>query len=186
MNIKNPNELVGKEVVDTNGEMIGWIDKTWNSWSTEYPGHFFGIRPDECVKDTWFRGSHKLIPIYSDYIKEVGDKITLTKTVKDLFQYWNKSFHYGPLTWQTDELFEKPVYDRNYSRVGTFYTWVEYEGTVDTYGCFIDPYLCDIWKLPTNTILPIPTHYIHYVKDGITLDKTLDELKQFWKQYFTF
>ena len=37
MKIENPTELVGKEVVDTNGNTIGWIDKTWNSWNQEYP-----------------------------------------------------------------------------------------------------------------------------------------------------
>ena len=47
MKISNPRELVGKEVVDQNGKPVGWIDKTWSSWNQEYPGWFFGIKPNE-------------------------------------------------------------------------------------------------------------------------------------------
>jgi len=50
-----------------------------------------------------------------------------------------------------DDLIEKPVYDRNHSRVGIFYAWVESNGTFKNYGCFVDPYLCDNWKMPFNT-----------------------------------
>jgi len=85
-----------------------------------------------------------------------------------------------------DDLVEKPVFDRNYSRVGTFYAWTESDGTFKNYGCFVDPYLCDIWKMPFNTMMPMPTEYITDVKDTVTLNKTLDELRAYWKQYFNF
>ena len=72
MKINNPQEFIGKEVCDANGNTVGTVDKWWNSWNMEYPGYFFGIRTTENTKDTWFRGTTKLIPIYSDYIQELG------------------------------------------------------------------------------------------------------------------
>ena len=186
MKIEKPHELIGKEVVDTNGSVIGTIDKTWNSWNIEYPGHFFGIRPTENAKDTWFRGTNKLIPIYSDYIKEYADQITLNKTMDELGKFWNKVVPCGDTTWPTDDLIEKPVYDKNHSRVGTFCGWVESDGTYQNYGVFVDPFICDVWKMPYNTLMPMPTDYITDVKDTISLNRTLDELKEHWKQYFNF
>jgi len=185
MKVNNPHELVGKEVCDVNGNTIGTIDKWWNSWNTEYPGYFFGIRTTENTKDTWFRGTSKLFPIYSDYIKEWGVNITLNKTIDELGRFWNKAVPCGNTTCPTDDLIEKPVFDKNHSRVGTFFGWVESDGTFKNYGCFVDPYLCDAWKVPYNTIMPVPTDF-HYVKDTITLDKTLDELKNYWQQYHKF
>ena len=68
MKIQNPQELVGKVVRDTQGKDIGIIDKTWKSWNDESPGFFFGIRPHQNTRDHYFRGTNKLIPIYSDYL----------------------------------------------------------------------------------------------------------------------
>ena len=84
MKVNNPHEVVGKEVFDANGKTIGTIDKTWNSWNQEYPGPFFGIKPNENTRDTWFRGTNKLIPIYSDYIREITEHISLSKTTEEL------------------------------------------------------------------------------------------------------
>jgi sporulation protein YlmC with PRC-barrel domain len=186
MKVNNPHELIGKEICDAKGNTIGTIDKCWNSWNQEYPGYFFGIKTYDNIRDTWFRGTTKLIPIYSDYIREVGERITLSKTTEELGRFWNKTVHFGPKTWPMDDLVEKPVFDRNYSRVGTFYAWTESDGTFKNYGCFVDPYLCDIWKMPFNTMMPMPTEYITDVKDTVTLNKTLDELRAYWKQYFNF
>ena len=178
----NPNELVGKEVVDANGNAIGTIDKTWNSWNQEYPGYFFGIKTYQNTRDTWFRGTSKLIPIYSDYIRQTDDRVTLNKSMDELCRFWNKAVPCGTTTCPTDELFEKPVYDKNNSRVGTFWGWVESNGTYQLYGVWLDPYLCDVWRFPYNTLLPIPPNFVYHVKDTITLDKTLDELKGYWEQ----
>ena len=186
MKVNNPHELVGKEVYDTNGTTIGTVDKYWNSWNTDYPGYFFGIRPTENTKDTWFRGTFKLIPIYSDYIRYADDRVTLNKTTEDLGRFWNKAVHFGTVTCPTDEVVEKPVYDKNNSRIGTFYPWVESDGTFKNWGVLLDPYLCETWNIPYNTLMPIPTNYITDVKDTITLDKTLDELKKYWKQHHKF
>jgi sporulation protein YlmC with PRC-barrel domain len=186
MKIDNPHELVEKEVVDTHGNTIGWIDKYWNSWNQDYPGHFFGIRPNENTRGTWFRGTTKLIPIYSDYIREVADRITLNKTTEELGKFWNKTVYCGPFTCPTDTLVERPVFDKNHSRVGTFNSWVETDGTYKHYGVFVDPFLCDTWKIPPNTIMPMPTDYINTVQDTIYLDKTLDELREYWKQHYPF
>jgi len=186
MKISNPRELVGKEVVDQNGKPVGWIDKTWSIWNQEYPGWFFGIKPNENTRDTYFRGTYKLFQIYIDYIREVGEHVTLNKTMDDLHHYWMKTVSCGSATCPTDELIEKPVFDKNYSRVGTFFSWVESGGTFQSYGCLIDPYLCETWNMPYNTLMPIPTNCITDVKDTITLDKTLDELKEYWKQHHKF
>jgi hypothetical protein len=183
MNINNPHELIGKEVCDANGNTIGIVDKYWNSWNTEYPGYFFGIRSTENTKDTWFRGTEKLVPIYSDYIRDWTDKITINKTMDELGRFWNKTVPCGPTTCPTDDLMEKPIFDKNHSRVGTFFAWVETDGTFKNYGCFVDPYLCDTWNVPHNTLMPVPPDCFHYAKDTITLDKTLVELKEYWTQY---
>ncbi len=184
MKITNPHELIGKEVVDTNGNNLGWIDKTWNSWNQEYPGTFFGVKTNENARHTFFRGANKLVPIYSDYIREIGEQVTLNKTMDDLCRYWIKTVPCGPTTCPIDELVEKPVYDKNRSRVGTFFSWVESSGTYQNYGCLVDPFLCETWKVPHNTLMPIPPNYITDVKDTVSLDKTLDELKEYWKQHF--
>ena len=186
MKIDNPQYLVGKEVYDANGNTIGKVDKYWKSWNTEFPGYFFGIRPNENTRDTWFRGTHKLYPIYSDYIKEYQDHVTLNKTIEQLGRYWNKAVPCGNTSCPTDELIDKPIYDKNHSRVGTFYGWVESDGTYKHYCCFIDPYLAETWNFPTNTMFPMPTNYFWDVKDTITLDKTLDELHEYWKNNWNF
>jgi len=185
MKVNNPHEIVGKEVVDPNGKTIGTIDKMWNSWNLEYPGHFFGIRPNENTRDTLFRGTNKLIPIYSDYIREITEHVTLSKTAEELSRFWNKPVQCGHKTCPTDELIDMPIYDKDYSRVGTFYSWVESDGTYKNFGALVDPFICDTDKVPCNTLMPIPTNYIADVKDTITLDKTLDELKEYWKQQTT-
>ena len=184
MKVSKPHELVGKEVVDTNGNTIGWIDKTWNSWNKDYPGWFFGIKPNENTRNTCFRGTYKLYPIYSDYIREVGECVTLNKTMDELCRYWNKTVHCGETTCPTDQLVEMSVYDKNYSRVGTFQSFVASDGPSYQYGVLLDPYLYETWNLPYNTLMPIPTNYITHVKDTVYLDKTLDELRAYWKQHY--
>jgi hypothetical protein len=184
MKIQNPHELVGKVVEDTQGNTIGQIDKTWKSWNDEHPGFFFGIRPQQNTRDTYFRGTTKLVPIYSDYIQNVTEKITLNKTMDQLARFWNKVVPCGTKTCPTDSLMECPVYDKNHSRVGTFYAWVESEGTFRNYGCALDPYLCENWNIACNTLMPMPIDYIYDVTDTITLTKTLDELRTHWQQYF--
>lgn len=186
MKINNPYELVGKEVVDLNGNPVGWIDKKWNSWNQDYPGYFFGIKPNENTRDKFFRGTHKLLPIYNDYIQEVKEYVTLNKTMDELSRFWNKTVPCGSTVYPTDQLVEMPVYDKNHSRVGTFYTFIVSEGSSYKYGCLVDPYLCETWNVPNNTLMPVPTDYIYYVKDTVRLDKTLEELKEYWKQHQKF
>ena len=184
MKIGKPKNIVGKEVFDVNEKTIGRIDKMWNSWNQKHPGPFYGIRPYQNARDTCFRGTHKLIPIYRDYIREVGKYVILNKTMDELRCFWNKTVQCGSTTCPTDELLDKPVYDKNHSRIGTFFASVESNGLSKKYGVLIDPYLCDTWKMPNNKLMPIPTNYITNVKDTITVDKTLDELKKYWKQHF--
>ena len=186
MKINNPHDLVGKEVFDSNGNTIGTIDKYWNSWNKEYPGYFFGIRPTESTRDTWFRGTYKLIPIYSDYIKEWSHNVTLNKTMEQLGKFWNKTVHCGKTTCPTDQLVDVPIFDKNHSRVGVLSGWVETNGEFKYYGCFVDPYICENWKLPYNTLMPIPTNVMQFTKDTIMLDQTLDEVKQYWQKYYQF
>ena len=183
MKVNNPHELVGKEVCDANGNMIGTMDKWWNSWNQDYPGYFFGIKTYDNCRDTFFRGTIKLIPIYSDYIKHTDDRVYLNKTTEELGRFWNKAIHCGTTTWPLDELVEKPVYDRTHSRVGTFCTWYETEGKHKHYGVFVDPYLCKYWNIPSDTVMPVPYEYITMVKDTVTLNKSLDELKNYWQQH---
>ena len=186
MKIEKPKKIVGKEVFDANGNTIGRIDKVWNSWNQKHPSSFFGMRPNQNARDTCFRGTYRLIPIYNDYIKDVGEYVILNKTMDELYRFWNKTVQCGPTACPTDELLEKPVYDKNHSRVGTFFALIESDGPSRNYGVLVDPYLCETWKAPHNTLMPIPTNYVTDVKDTIRLDKTLDELKEYWKQHFNF
>ena len=180
MKIDKPTELVEKEVCDTNGNVIGKIDKIWKSWNDDYPGHFFGVKTNENARDTFFRGTQKLVPIYSDYIREVSEHVTLNKTMDDLCRNWNKTVPCGRTTYPLDKLFEMPVFDKNQSRVGTFCSYVESNGIIRHFGLWLDPYLCETWNVSYYTTMPIETNYIMYVKDTINLDKTLDELKNYW------
>jgi len=186
MKLNNTNELIGKEVCDANGNSIGKIDKIWTSWDQEYPGHFFGINPNDDARNTHFRGTNKLIPIYSDYIRDVTDHITLNKTIEELGRFWNKTVPCGQGNYPTDKMVDMPIYDKNHSRVGTFFAWVESDGTYKNYGVFVDPYVCDTFKVPYNILMPIPTNYITDIKDTICLDKTLDELKEYWNSHCDF
>jgi hypothetical protein len=183
MKIEKPNELIGKQVCDAKGTTIGWVDKTWNSWNQESPGYFFGVKTNDQVRATHFGGTTKLIPIYSTYITDVGEKITLNKTIDELNSYWHKMVPCGTETCQTFDLFEKPVYDSQYSRVGTFCTWYETEGQTKHYGVFVDPYLCKFWNIPSDTVMPVPYEFITTVKDTVKLNKSLDELKNYWQQH---
>ncbi len=185
MDISNPRDLVGKDVVDANGKTIGTIDKAWNSWNRINPGYFFGVRPNEFTRFEYFRGTNKLVPIYSQYIRQVGSNVMLYKTVEELGWYWKKAFNFGNYAYPTDDLIEKPMYDRNSSRIGTFYGWFESDGTFKNYGCFLDPYLTYTWNMPNNTLMPIPVNSIYKVTDTIILDKTLNELREYWRSYFT-
>jgi hypothetical protein len=178
--INNPHELIGREVIDANGNIIGRIDKTWNSWNIDYPGYFFGVKTNENVRDTYFRGTYKLVPIYGDFIQDVTDHIKLNKTTDDLCKYWNKTIPCGHTTYPIEELVEMPVFDKEHSRIGTFCSFVESDGMFKNFGIWLDPYLCESWNVPYNTMMPIETNYITYVKDTITLDKTINELKDYW------
>ena len=101
MKIENPQGLVGQEVNDTNGNIIGTIDKIWKGWNEEYPGYFFGVKTNKNTRDTYFRGTNKLIQIYSDYIREaVNERVTLNKTIDDLGRLWNKTVQCGPTTFR--------------------------------------------------------------------------------------
>jgi len=184
MKINNPQELVGKTVLDANGNTIGTIDKIWNSWNQEYPGWFYGVKPNAHARENYFRGSYKLIPIYCDYIKEVQQQIKLNKTTEELGRYWNMAVPCGHNKYPTDELMEKPVYDRYNSRIGTIYSWVGQEGPHMTYGLCLDPYLCDQWKVPYNRLLPLDANYFTGMKnETVYLDKALHELREYWTQY---
>jgi hypothetical protein len=183
MKVYNPHELVGKEVCDANGNPIGWIDKTWNSWDQNWPGYIFGIKPNPNAKTYHFRGTQKLIPIYNDFIREVGDRVTLNRTLNELSCLWNKTVPCGQTNCPTDKIVDMPVFDKHNSRVGTLYAWLDTNCNYQTYGCFVDPYLCQKWNLPTNTLMPIPTQYLTQVTDTVTLDKSLDELRQYWQQH---
>jgi hypothetical protein len=186
MKINKPFELVKMKVFDKNGNSIGLVDKVWNSWNQSWPGCFFGLIPNENVRNKCFRGTYKLVPISSDHIGEVSDHITLSMSIDELYHFWNKTAQCGPLSCTIDKLLDKPVFDKNHSKIGIFFAMVEGDGSSKNYGLLIDPYLCDIWKVPYNTLMPIPTNYITNVKDTITLDKTLDDLKNYWKQHFNF
>ncbi|MFH1100981.1 MAG: PRC-barrel domain-containing protein [Methanobacteriota archaeon] len=181
MKIWNPNELIGKEVFDANGTPIGWMDKTWHSWNEDYPGYFFGIKTNDHVRNTYFRGAYKLVPIYNEYIRTTGNNITLTKTIDELCRFWNKTVPCGPVTCPVEQLVEMPVYDKFHSRVGTFASWVETNGNINNFGLLLDPYICETWHLPYNTTLPIETNYISNVKDTVNLTIALAELKEYWQ-----
>ena len=134
MKIGKIKNIVGKEVFDVNGITIGRIDKMWNSWNQKQLGPFFGIRPNEHARDTWFRGTYRLIPIYSNYIRDIGKYVILNKTMDELRCFWNKTVQCGSTTCPTDELLDKPVYDKNHSRIGTFFASVESNGLSKKYG----------------------------------------------------
>jgi sporulation protein YlmC with PRC-barrel domain len=182
MKIYNSNELIGKEVYDATGNAIGWVDKTWNSWNEDYPGYFFGIKMNDFARNTYFRGANKLFPVYNDYIRTVGNTVTLTKTMDDLCRYWNKTVPCGPTTCPVEELIEMTVYDKFHSRVGTFTTWVESNGQIHNFGVLLDPYICETWHLPYNTTFPVEPMHITTAKNTITLDQALAELKEYWQR----
>jgi hypothetical protein len=182
MKIWNSNDLIGKEVFDANGKPVGWVDKTWNSWNDDYPGYFFGIKMNDYVRNTYFRGGNKLLPIYNDYIRNVDNTVTLTKTMDELCKYWFKTIPCGPTTYPVEELIEMPVYDKFHSRVGTFTCWVESNGQINNLGILVDPYICETWNLPHKTTFPIEPYHITNVKTTITLDQALNELKDYWYQ----
>ena len=182
MKICNSHELIGKEVFDANGRAVGWVDKTWNSWNNDYPGYFFGIKMNDYVRNTYFRGGNKLIPVYNDYIRNVDNTVTLTKTMDDLCRYWTRTIPCGPTTYPVDELIEKPVYDKFHSRVGTFTTDVECNGQINNFGVLLDPYICETCQLPYNTMFPVEPWHITTAKSTITLDQALNELKEYWQR----
>ena len=187
MRINNPGNLVGKAVVDISGNTVGVIDKTYDSWSQDFPGHFFGVKLDPNTRIKYFRGTTKLIPIYSAYINEVGETVNLHMTIDTLCSFWNKTVLCGQSTCPTDEFMETPVFDKNNSRIGTIFSWVEQEGVYKNYGLLLDPYLCNQWKLPYNVVMPLDPNYLKdYKNQTIAIDKTLDQLREYWKHHQQF
>jgi len=180
MRITKPDELIGKEVYDYQGTAVGVFDKYWRSWNKQDSRWFFGIRPYENVRDAWFRGTTKLIPIYSDYIKEIGETVTLKKVMTDLSNEWRKAISFGQTSWPTDDLMERGIYDKYGSRVGIFFAWAEENKKQAYYGCFVDPYLTEKWRYDYNTLMPLKTEYFYYVTDSITLNASIDDLKKYW------
>ncbi len=186
MKIDKPYELLHKEVYDKNGYAIGLIDKIWDSWNIDYPGFFFGIRTNQVIRKRCFRGTFKLVPILERHIDNLSGHVTLCKTIDELYRFWNKTINCGLKTCTTGDLLDKPVYDKNYSRVGIFFTSVESDGPSNHCGICVDPYLCDIWKTPPNRLMPIPTNYITDVQDVIIINKTIYELKKYWTEHFDY
>ncbi len=184
MQITRPEELIGKEVYDDQGSALGILDKYWKSWDRQQIEWFFGIRPYDNVRDAWFRGTTKLFPIHSSYIKDIGEVVTLKKGMDDLSHEWKKVVSFEHTSWPTDDLMERGIYDRCGSRVGVFFAWTEHNNN-HSYGCFIDPYLSEKWHYALNVILPIKTEYFYDVTDSITLNTTIDELKKFWDGYIS-
>jgi hypothetical protein len=106
--------------------------------------------------------------------------------MEQLVKFWNKTVPCDQTTCPTDQLVDVSIYDKNHSRVGVFYGWIETNGEFKHYGCFTDPYISENWKLPYNTMMPLLTNFIYYTKDTITLDKTLGDIKEYWKKYYQF
>jgi sporulation protein YlmC with PRC-barrel domain len=185
MKTMKPDELIGKEVYDYQGNAIGVFDRYWGSWKSKDNEYFFGIRPYESIRDAWFRGTNKLIPISSSYIKDVSDTVTLKKAMTELSHEWRRTITVGAITWPSDDLMEKGIYDKNGSRVGVFFSWSYDQKSTTSYGCFIDPYLAEQWKYDYNTILPLKKDYFYYVTDSITLNASVIELKKYWDGYQT-
>ena len=48
--------------------------------------------------------------------------------MEELRCFWNKTIQCGIKVYPTEELLEKSVYDKNHSRVGTFFASVENNG----------------------------------------------------------
>ena len=186
MRIAKPYGLLEKEVYDRDGKAIGIIDKVWNSWNELNPGPFFGVKLNQIVKSTYFRGTNKLITIYGNNISQIDNHVKISKSIDELYCNWNKIIHCGFSICTTDELLEKPVYDKNNSRLGTFFSSVENYGPSKHLGIYIDPYLSEKWKTPQNTLMPIPSNIISYVEETITLDKTIEDLKIYWKEHFNY
>lgn len=181
MKITKPIELIGKEIYDKQGKIIGQVDKYWSSWNKTNPGWFFGIRAYENVRDTWFRGTEKLIPIASSHIKEVGDVIYLDTVIDELSRYWKDVVNIKGYSWPLDWMMEKGIYDKAGSRIGTMVGWVKSKKAYEYYGCLIDPYLSEKEKYTTQSVFPIKPGFIDHFSDSVRLNVTFDELKQFWK-----
>ena len=186
MKINKPLELFNKEVYDKNGAAIGFIDKIWKSWNQDNPGYFLGIRTNDNAKNRYFRGSNKLVPIHGEYIDYIREHIRLNITLDYLYHFWNKTFRCGNALCSTNDLIEKTVYDKKQSRIGVFFTTLENPGPSSHFGIYIDPYLCESWNSLNNTLMPIPSNFITRIEDTITVDKTVEELKNYWKEHFYF
>ncbi|MFO8077372.1 MAG: hypothetical protein R6U21_01835 [Thermoplasmatota archaeon] len=185
MQITKPFELVGKEIYDKQGLIIGRVDKYWSSWNKNNPGWFFGIRPYENVRDTWFRGTEKLIPIASSYIKDVGEVIYLDTIIDELSSYWKDVVNIKGYSWPLDWLMEQGIYDKTGSRIGTLFGWVKSENAYQYYGCLIDPYLSEVKKYAAQSVFPIKPGFIDHFSDSVRLNVSLDELKKYWNKQGT-
>lgn len=182
MNSAKPFNLVGKEIYDGKGTIIGRVDKYWSSWNKKNPGFFLGIRPYENVRDTWFRGTEKLIPITSSYIQKVDGVIYLDTIIDELSKYWKGVVTIKGYSWPLDWLMEQGIYDKKGSRIGTLFGWVKNKKTYQYYGCLIDPYLSEKEKYGAQSVLPIKPDFIDHFSDSVRLNVSLDELKQYWKK----
>lgn len=168
---------IGKQVYDSNGILIGVVDKVWKRWNKNKKS--LGVKIHENIRDTMFRGTTKLIPIPEEILQKNTEVITLNKTVDYLSKLWIQTVIHNLAS--NDEMIEKVVYDKNLSRIGVISSWIESKGELKQYECILDPYICDKYNLSYNILYPIPLEYLNYMRDTIMLNKTFNQLKKLWK-----
>lgn len=181
MEIRKPEEIKGKTVYDKNNNKVGNIDETWHGWKN-FTG-FFTVTPDSATRENYFPESTKPLPIHNQHISNITENVTLNKTIDELSRFWNSEIRCGSTTCKPWDVMDKPVYDRNDTKLGTLDICVEESGKCSTFGLRPDPSITTDLDLgmPTMGLLPLEPSHVSNVTDTITLNKTRDELINYWR-----
>jgi len=179
MEIRNPEEIKGKIVYDRNNNKLGTVEEAWHGWKN-FTG-FFTVRPDSTVRGDYFHGSDKPLPLHNNHISNITENITLNKTIEELSRFWNLEIRCGPRTCRPWDVMDKPVCDRNGTKLGVLCTCVEEAGRCSAFGMRPDPSITTELGISTTALLPVEPSYVSNVTDTITLNKTRDELIDYWR-----
>ncbi len=172
-------DLIGREVYDPTGVLIGVVDKIWK---IKDGSECIGVRGYENIRDTWFRGTTKLIPITLDKIKDAGDSIIVKDRLEELSKKWRRVAPCGETNWPIDDLIERVICDKDNRRIGILLGWLEDKNGLKQYSCLLDPFICEEFDLPFDTLHPIPIKSLQLIRDTIKLNETLDNLINTWRK----
>jgi sporulation protein YlmC with PRC-barrel domain len=181
-----PEELMEKTVFDKNQLKLGVVHGIEQPPSVK-PNYVLkmGLYP-EVIEEYGGRFS-SIVPVPTNEISTLEDTIVLGKSIEELSGAWSNTTTIGNETYMLEELTEKPVFDRNYIKLGTIreFTRDPVTKSYNTFKVELDPIITEKYVKDVPSIVPVDIYNISWVKDTVILNKSVQELGRFWHETTT-